>query len=178
MKIADFQIGMRFLTCTAQLWQCTDVGIRTILAIEIDPSRDEHWYNGPPYAVPEEVFDETSIRTCYRSEKEAILESLTDDFEQNIHPEYPSEVIKTFIRYLSEQQTYPNERLFRIDRVGEDGEIHHPYAAREIDDEWQILVYLPFTQAFTDFSEAAFIRMRVATEQDFWQRKTAWIVLN
>ncbi|MEA3635770.1 hypothetical protein VBL71_10355, partial [Enterobacter hormaechei] len=56
--------------------------------------------------------------------------------------------------------------------------IHHPYAAREIDDEWQILVYLPFTQAFTDVSEAAFIRMRVATEQDFWQRKTAWIVLN
>lgn len=65
MKIADFHIGMRFLTCTGQLWQCTDVGIRTILAIEFDPTRDEHWYNGPSYAVPEEIFDETSTRTCY-----------------------------------------------------------------------------------------------------------------
>lgn len=171
MKITDFQIGTFFLTCTGQLWQCTDVGTRTILAIEIAPARDEHWYNGPPYAVPEEVFDEISIRTCYRSEEGAILESLTDDFEQSVHPGYPAEVMKNFMRHFSEKSAYPNGRLFRVDRVGEDGEIYHPYAAREINDEWRILVYLTFTQAFADFSEATFIRMRVATEQDYRQRK-------
>jgi hypothetical protein len=38
-------------------WHCTDVGRRTITAIELKPDLDPAWYCGPPYSVPEVVFD-------------------------------------------------------------------------------------------------------------------------
>lgn len=34
MKMTDFQIGMHFLNNTGKLWCCTDVGTRTVLAID------------------------------------------------------------------------------------------------------------------------------------------------
>ena len=63
-------------------WRCTDIGMRTITAIRIDsinvdgtgpPSRRslthaeadaEGWFNGPPYAVAEVVFDEDDLEGC------------------------------------------------------------------------------------------------------------------
>ena len=62
--------------CGGGQWRCTDIGTRTIVAIRIDrvevesgaPERRcmlsraeaeaEGWFNGPPYAVAESVFDE------------------------------------------------------------------------------------------------------------------------
>ena len=63
MKHADFRIGCEFLTGSGR-WRCTDVGKRTISAIRLDHDDDPRWYNGPPYAVVEDVFDEEGIKDC------------------------------------------------------------------------------------------------------------------
>ena len=63
MKHSDFFIGCEFLTLAGR-WRCTDVGTRTIAAIRLDLDHDPRWYNGPPYAVVEDVFDEDSIEGC------------------------------------------------------------------------------------------------------------------
>jgi len=80
---SDFSIGTEFKT-EAGTWRCTDVGTRTVIAIQIDTveaagiidgrevTRDlgrteaelEGWFNGPPYAVAEHVFDEDDLPAC------------------------------------------------------------------------------------------------------------------
>jgi hypothetical protein len=60
MKHSHFKIGTEFLTETGR-WRCTDVGKRTIAAIKLDHDDDPAWYNGPPYAVLEQVFDEYDL---------------------------------------------------------------------------------------------------------------------
>ncbi len=60
----DFYIGIEF-TCGKKRWRCTDKGSRVIVAICLDEyPNDPSWYNGPPYAVVEYVFDEDSILEC------------------------------------------------------------------------------------------------------------------
>lgn len=84
MKHSDFREGLEFC-CGGRRWRCTDVGRRTIVAICLEPhtvvvskaphigaapvqerqtSSDSSWFNGPPYAVAEEVFDEDDIEAC------------------------------------------------------------------------------------------------------------------
>ncbi len=83
MKHSDFYVGCEFRTEDGR-WRCTDTGHRTIVAIKIDPvevtriensnkavqrlSRDEAewqgWFNGPPYALVEVVFDESDMEGC------------------------------------------------------------------------------------------------------------------
>ena len=81
MRHADFKIGGEFW-CDGRQWRCTDIGTRTIVAIRIDrvevgsnvPERRrmldraeaevDGWFNGPPYAVSESVFDENDIEGC------------------------------------------------------------------------------------------------------------------
>lgn len=58
----DFQIGTEFYTATGK-WRCTDIGTRVIVAIRLDRD-DASWYNGPPYAVAERVFDEYDLGGC------------------------------------------------------------------------------------------------------------------
>lgn len=81
---SEFIIGNTFW-CGGSLWRCTDIGTRTIVAMRIDrvevgtsaPDRRqthqilsqteaeaEGWFNGPPYAVDETVFDEFDIEGC------------------------------------------------------------------------------------------------------------------
>jgi antitoxin ParD1/3/4 len=62
MKHADFQIGTEFLTATGR-WRVTDVGTRTVIAIKLDES-DARNYNGPPYSIVEDVFDEYDFEGC------------------------------------------------------------------------------------------------------------------
>lgn len=65
MKLDDFQIGMTFTTAQGERrWRCTDVGTRTIVAIALEHDEDPSWYNGPPYAVVEHVFDEDGMEDC------------------------------------------------------------------------------------------------------------------
>lgn len=66
MKIEDFHIGLEFYdngSMTPAKWRCTDVGKRVIVAIRLD-KEDTSWYNGPPYAVQEVVFDENDLEAC------------------------------------------------------------------------------------------------------------------
>jgi len=81
MKHPDFKIGAEFW-CGGRQWRCTDVGTRTIAAIRLDEveigskksalrrrlsrteAEAEGWFNGPPYAVNESVFDEYDMENC------------------------------------------------------------------------------------------------------------------
>ena len=88
MKHSDFVIGKSFW-CGGREWRCTDIGTRTIVAICLDdddhevvtvslgPVKEETrrtstrseaeadgWFNGPPYAVAEHVFDEYDQHPC------------------------------------------------------------------------------------------------------------------
>lgn len=74
MQHSDFKIGTEFTTVTGR-WRCTDVGTRVITAIHLDnpvvgaaalvnPGSLDSWFNGPPYAVMEVVFDENDFAGC------------------------------------------------------------------------------------------------------------------
>jgi hypothetical protein len=81
MQHKDFVIGETFW-CGGRQWRCTDIGTRVITAIRLDrvdvgspaPERrrtlgrveaeSEGWFNGPPYAVSESVFDENDMGGC------------------------------------------------------------------------------------------------------------------
>jgi len=64
MRHSDFHIGVEF-EVGEKLWRCTDVGSRVIVAVCLsDHPKDPSWYDGPPYAVAEFVFDEDSIQGC------------------------------------------------------------------------------------------------------------------
>jgi hypothetical protein len=60
---ADFVLGREFF-CGGKRWRCTDIGTRTVVAIALDHDDDPSWYNGPPYAVAEQVFDEDDLAGC------------------------------------------------------------------------------------------------------------------
>lgn len=61
MRHADFVIGCEF-RCGGRAWRCTDVGTRTIVAVQL--GQPTSWYAGPPYAVVETVFDENDLPGC------------------------------------------------------------------------------------------------------------------
>jgi hypothetical protein len=81
MEHCEFKIGGEFW-CDGRQWRCTDIGTRTIVAIRLDhvevgsdarqrrrilsraEAEAEGWFNGPPYAVVERVFDEYDIEGC------------------------------------------------------------------------------------------------------------------
>ena len=66
MKAEDFTIGVEF-KCSGRHWRCTDVGSRVVVAICVDSfdhPGDPSWLNGPPYAVPEVLFDEYDLPGC------------------------------------------------------------------------------------------------------------------
>lgn len=63
MRHEAFQIGLEF-ECGGQRWRCTDLGTRTVIAIALEYPEDPSWYNGPPYAVAETVFDEYDLEAC------------------------------------------------------------------------------------------------------------------
>jgi hypothetical protein len=84
MEHSEFAIGRAFTCGHHSLWRCTDIGTRTVVAIRIDraevvnvevrggrpgpetqaaidPRNDPSWFNGPPYALAEIVFDESAF---------------------------------------------------------------------------------------------------------------------
>jgi hypothetical protein len=65
MTHSDFRLGCEFTTGSGKKWRCTDIGQRVIVAVCLDDHLDdESWYNGPPYAVAEQVFDEYDQEGC------------------------------------------------------------------------------------------------------------------
>lgn len=174
MKHADFTIGTEFETCTGQRWRCTDVGQRTIVAVELSPELDAAWFRGPPYSVPEVVFDEQDIAAAFRSFDEAIGRARAE-IDSGLHPGYPTEVLNVMMkaRYLVDLNRYPHPRLLLIDRVDEVGEILHPYGAESTTEGWRVLLYAPFTEVFSAMQDVDFVRLRPATSGDFVARKQA-----
>ena len=64
MTHSEFRIGTEF-ACGGKHWRCTDVGSRVVVAICLSEYPDDpSWFNGPPYAVVEQVFDEYSLPGC------------------------------------------------------------------------------------------------------------------
>ena len=66
----DFYIGLEFYSGD-KLWRCTDVGSRVVIAICLsDHLDDSSWFNGPPYALAESVFDEHDQEGCNLTQDE------------------------------------------------------------------------------------------------------------
>jgi len=75
MNHNQFTLGLDFWSGHHQ-WRCTDIGTRVIVAIRLDPvetsqqnltraeAEKEGWFNGPPYAIREMVFDEDDLQNC------------------------------------------------------------------------------------------------------------------
>lgn len=62
MKKEEFKLGIEFYTAAGK-WRCTDIGTRVVVAIPLD-QEDSRNYNGPPYSIPESVFDEYDLEGC------------------------------------------------------------------------------------------------------------------
>jgi hypothetical protein len=78
MEHSDFKIGTEFMTAAGR-WRCTDVGTRIIAAIRLDLDHDPFWYNGPPYAVAEQVFDEYDFEGCAPAPQETTFDDSGKD---------------------------------------------------------------------------------------------------
>lgn len=76
--IANIDVNSEF-RCGDAVFRCTDVGRRTISAIRIDhvyvngeavmtraEAEEQGYFMGPPYAVPERVFDERAMCSIVR----------------------------------------------------------------------------------------------------------------
>ena len=79
MELSDFKIGENF-TCSGRQYKCTDIGSRGggAVPLNVEVSSKAHgsktlslveatregWFNGPPYAVQEVVFDEYDLEQC------------------------------------------------------------------------------------------------------------------
>lgn len=156
MKLADFKIGTHFYTVTGQQWLCTDIGTRTILAIELAPKLDTNWFKGHPYMVNEVIFDEEEIKNCFWDEKKYLKDKLMNH-RTFIYPSFPANVVWKIMEERLQCNNYPHKALFRIDRIDSHGEVYHPYAARKDNNQWVILVYLPVIEEFKVVRETDFI---------------------
>ncbi|WP_129560958.1 hypothetical protein [Paraburkholderia dokdonensis] len=166
MKHTDFYIGLAFMDCTGW-WRCTDVGARTILAIRLDHD-DPHWYQGPPYILKEEVFDEVDIERCYLTIDESIRAAV-HAADTSAHPGFPHEVVTRMIE-TRHAHPYPHEGVLRFDRKRLDGEILHPYAGRKEGESWIVELYLPFRGTYEAMAERDFISLPRATPDDLRAR--------
>ncbi|AKM30433.1 hypothetical protein AB870_10425 [Pandoraea faecigallinarum] len=166
MNHTDFYIGLTFMDCTGW-WRCTDVGARTILAIRLDHD-DPHWYEGPPYIVKEEVFDEDDISRCHLTVEESIRAAVhaADNSE---HPGFPHEVVERMMA-TRRAHPYPHEGVLRFDRKRPDGEVLHPYAGRKEGESWVVDLYLPFRGTYETMAERDFISLQRATPDDLRAR--------
>lgn len=167
MKHSDFTIGCEFEGSAGFRWRCTDVGTRTIAAIQLTDV-DPRLCKGPPYLTRETVFDEHEMERCHVSRTEAIKAALLDTHGSG-HPGYPSEVVIHMLetRY---KHRYPNDGVLRFDRRRADGEILHPYAGRSDGGRWIIELYLPFRKAYDQMDQGDFIDLPIATESDLSDR--------
>lgn len=95
MKHSDFFLGLEFLGPAGFRWRCTDLGQRTILAIQLD-REDPHWYEGPPYIAKEVVFDEQEIEHCHLTASDA-LKAAVHEHKDSGHPGYPAEAVRRML---------------------------------------------------------------------------------
>jgi hypothetical protein len=167
MNHANFHIGLEFIGSAGFRWRCTDIGTRTILAIQLDRDDDPNWYRGPPYIANEVVFDEHEMTNCHLTDEDAIRAAL-HEADTSGHPGFSGEVVKHMMhaRFEEAETRYPHKGVLRFDRRAIDGEILHPYAVRKDGEGWIMRLYLPFQQSYSEMSERDFIALPVAREAD------------
>lgn len=174
MRHSDFRIGEVFYAAAGHPWRCTDVGTRTICAISLmDHADDPSWFNGPPYAVQEMVFDEYDFDGCYNDMPSMIMDRVSD-IEESAHPGFDvddvSKMIRTMMKFGGKNQ-YPRRAMLRRDRIGENGEIFHPYAVKKTKKgKWKIFVFEIFSRNYSVMSETSFRDLPIATNQDMLKR--------
>lgn len=175
MKHFEFYIDLEFFASAGFVWRCTDVGTRTITAIQIEDGRNASWYNGPPYPVAETVFDEHDLPGCYLSLDEAIEDAI-HEADMSGHPGYPNDDVNRMMNEwlaCEAEAKYRNKGLLRFDRIREDGELLHPYAAQKSGGSWIIRLYLPFLNEFAEMPELEFLGLPIAIEDDVKRRAKA-----
>lgn len=167
MKHADFHIGLEFVASAGFRWRCTDVGTRTILAIQLDRANPD-WYQGPPYIAKEVVFDEQEMERCHLTGEDALATAVREH-QSASHPGYPAEAVGRMMeaRYAHH---YPHEGVLRFDRRRSDGEILHPYAGRKEGEVWVVDIYLPFQNTYDTMVERDFIALPRASVRDVQSR--------
>lgn len=137
MRWKDFDIGAPFFTATGT-WVCTDKGARVICAIKVD-EHDISWLSGPPYMVPETVFDENDQLGCWLDDAQEMSErwkACPVESEPLIPHEVALEGLR--IRMSPETRAYPYQRLLKIARL-RDGAALHPQGAERNGSEWLIV---------------------------------------
>ena len=87
MLHSDAHIGMEFYTARAW-WRCTDVGNRVVVAIRIDEQAPSSLV-GPPYSVPECVFDEYDFGGCSQDPSEFELGAALFSDGRALHRDVP-----------------------------------------------------------------------------------------
>jgi hypothetical protein len=164
VKLADFRLGLEFIGPTGLKWRCTDIGTRTVAAINL-VHEDPAWYRGPPYIIREVVLDEKDMEACHRD----IDELLAERHEKTPASYLPRCVSEDFFQLLQEDSgplaRYPNRRLLRFDRLRGDGEVLHPYSARQAHNgEWLLQILLTLPRTYIEMREADFILLPVQSE--------------
>lgn len=172
MKVADCTIGLEFYTPEGRTWRCTDVGTRTVAAIELRKGQHESWLQGPPYLAEEVLFDEGALRSAYTSIASALVED--EDDSDNRHPGYPHEHVSAMMRERV-QSLRQYQRVLRIDRIAGD-DLLHPYCVKPsaqadaasipTGGELVVLFYRVFAQTFGDLPLDVFIGFPAATPRD------------
>jgi len=170
VKHADFYIGLEFVASAGFRWRCTDVGSRTILAIQLE-RKDPNWYQGPPYIAKEVVFDEHEMARCHATNADA-LSVAVKEHQAAAHPGYPSEAVWHMLQ-ARHGQSYPHAGVLRFDRLRPDGEILHPFAGRQEEGEWVVDLYLPFQENYEVMPERDFIALPRVTPADLQLRAAA-----
>lgn len=170
MTHSDFYIGLEFVSTAGFIWKCTDLGTRTVIAIQVTPGYDETWQVGPPYALQEIVFDEEDLKSCYLAE----IDLLKDRAESNKAPGHPGfSVDEVFNMIRSNKSKYPRANILRFDRVYNQS-IIHGYSAR-VEDlsssggtvSWTVLALDLKSKKYLELSEKEFNALDKASPTDF-----------
>ena len=170
MNHADFKIGLEFVSAGGFPYRCTDVGQRIIAAIALRPGSRE-WFEGPPYAVKEELFDELDIANCALDEEDAIR-AATAESRARLHQAYPIEAINAFMKAKCNPDyiAYPNKSLLRLTKVL-GGDIYKAYGVRKEGGFWQLLCFCLFDDEFVEIPEQLFLESPVVTDDDYRARR-------
>lgn len=168
MKLEDFKIGDTFFANAGFQWLCTDKGTRTINAIMLDPEQEDYWFKGPPYAVDEVIFDEYDMQSCYLSYDDILLDT---DLEDSLHPNFSSEDVKKMSKELQNRYQYHRKNLMKKDRVGNNGEILHPYSAVREDSGWHVKTFELFSRQYSQMHENDFAQLSLSDAQAMKNRK-------
>lgn len=170
MNHSDFKIGLEFMSVGGFPYRCTDVGRRTIAAIALTEG-GQAWFEGPPYAVNEKVFDELDIANCALNAEGAIRAAIAES-ETGLHPSYPNEAIKTFMEARSSPDyiAYPNKPLLRLTKVL-GGDIYKAYGVRKDGGFWILQCFCLFDDEFIEIPERLFLESPIATDDDYRARR-------